>query len=215
MKRLLDVSEKQKVALPAAHYENPWLEAASEANNDLGRLLKFVKGEWMIGDDLVPDNLEYVAHVEQIVRGWVRFQDGKVVDRDIGKIADGYKPPRREELPDSDPQSWTETDAKGEPRDPWVAQWFLPLIALQTGDFATFVTSSKGGVAAIANLCRIYGHKHLDGLLPIVALRTRSYKHPRYGRIETPDLRVVGWDGTSTVTLTPPTVDDPNDAIPF
>ena len=215
MNKLLDVSEKEKATLPATHYENPWLEAASEANNELGRLLKFVKGEWMVGDDIVPDNMEYVAHVDQIVRGWVRFKDGKVVDRAIGKIADGYKPPQREELPDNDPGSWTEKDAKGDPRDPWVAQWFLPLIALETGDFATFVTGSKGGVAAIANLCRIFGRKHRDGLLPIVALRTRSYKHKQYGRIETPELPIVGWEGASTAMPASAAVGEPDDAIPF
>jgi hypothetical protein len=45
MNKLLDASEKQKAVLSATHYENPWLEAASESGNDLGRLLKFVKGK--------------------------------------------------------------------------------------------------------------------------------------------------------------------------
>jgi hypothetical protein len=211
MNKLLE----KKTTLPATYYENPWLEAASEANNDIGRLLKFVKGQWMVGDDVVPENVEYVAHVDQIVRGWVRFEDGKVIDRAIGKLADGYKPLQREELPDNDPKSWTEKDAKGEPRDPWVAQWFLPLIALETGDFATFVTGSKGGVAAIANLCRIYGRKHRDGLLPIVTLRSRSYKHKQYGRIETPDLPIVGWEGASPATPVKVAGDDFDDAVPF
>jgi len=197
MHKLLNASEMKRTTLPATHNENPWLEAASEANNDIGRLLKCVKGEWMVGDDVLPENVEYVAHVDQIVRGWVRFEDGKVIDRAIGKIADGYKPPQREELPDNDPESWTEKDANGEPRDPWVAQWFLPLIALETGDFVTFVTGSKGGIAAIATLCRIYGRKHRDG------------------RIETPDLPIVGWEGASTATPTSAAAGDPSDAIPF
>ena len=56
-----------------------------------------------------------------------------------------------------------------------------------------------------------------------VALRTRSYKHKQYGRIETPDLPIVGWDGEPTAPPTaPPTqqlvgaaAGDLNDHIPF
>lgn len=218
------LTEKQKdtTSVPATHDENPWLEAASEAGSGLGRLLKFIKGKFESGDDEVPLGTEYVAHVDQMARGWVRFEDGKVVDRNIGKIADGYKPPQREELPDNDPANWAEKDANGKPRDPWVAQWFLPLTDVETGDFATFITGSKGGVTAVANLCRIYGRKRRDCLLPIVALRTRSYKHKQYGRIETPDLPIVGWEGAPTampVQIADRTDnandDDQNDAIPF
>ncbi len=211
---------------PATHdASNPWLEAAAEAGSDLGRLLKFVKGKWEIGDDVVPEGTEYVAHVDQLVRGWVKFEDGKVVDRLIGKIADGFKPPKREELPDNDPAAWKEKDANGQPRDPWVSQWFLPLIAVESGDFVTFITGSKGGASAVASLCRVYGHQNRDGMLPIVALRTRSYKHHTYGRIETPDLALVGWDGGApqTATAAIPRKDgkaaadnsDLNDEIPF
>ena len=129
MSKISDESEKQKTSLRVTRYENPWLEAAAEASDDLGRLLKFVKGKFGCGDDEIPLGTEFVAHIDQIVRGWVRFEDGKVVDRSIGKVADGFKPPLREELADNDPASWTEKDANGKPRDPWVAQWFLPLSA--------------------------------------------------------------------------------------
>ena len=98
---------------------------------------------------------------------------------------------------DTDPAEWKEKDASGNPRDPWVAQWFLPLIGVDTDELLTFVTSSKGGVAAVANLCRVYGGKHQRGRLPIVALRTRSYKHKQFGRIETPELVITGWEGST------------------
>ena len=117
--------------------------------------------------------------------------------------------------------SWREKDADGKPRDPWVAQWFLPLINIENGEVVTFVTGSKGGIAAVSDLCRVYGHKKRDGLLPIVALKTRSYKHKQYGRIETPDLPIVGWDGMTSTAIpvqSAPTgnaADDFNDAVPY
>jgi hypothetical protein len=188
--------ERQKLKLPAATYENPYLEAAAEAGNPFGKLLKFVKGKWEIGDDEVPLGTEYIAHIDQLARGWVRFEDGKVTDYKIEKVADGIKLPARDELPDNDPKKWTEKDADDNPRDPWCKQWYLPLIGVDNNDFATFVSGSNGGSNAIANLCRVYGHNMRDGLLPIVALKTTSYKHKKYGRIEEPDLPVVGWHGT-------------------
>jgi hypothetical protein len=155
--------EKQKLKLPAATYDNPYLEAAAEAGNPFGKLLKFVKGKWEIGDDEVPLGTEYIAHIDQLARGWVRFEDGKVTDFKIEKVAGGIKLPTRDELPDNDPKKWTEKDADDNPRDPWCKQWYLPLIGVDTNDFATFVSGSNGGNNAIANLCRVYGHNMRDG----------------------------------------------------
>jgi hypothetical protein len=101
MSKPLEESEKQKTSLPVTRYENPWLEAAEETSGDLSKLLKFVKGKWMVGDDVVPDGTEYVAHIDQVARGWVCFEDGKVVDRTIGKLADCFKMPKREDLPNN------------------------------------------------------------------------------------------------------------------
>jgi hypothetical protein len=187
--------EKQKLTPPTTTYDNPWLEAAAEGGNPFGKLLKFVKGKWEIGDNEVPPGTKYIAHIDQLARGYARFEDGKVTDLKIVKIVDGVKLPTRDELPDNDPKKWKEVDADGNPRDPWVKQWYLPLIDAESGDFVTFVSGSNGGNNAISNLCRVYGHRAHDGLLPIVVLKTTSYKHKKYGRIEEPDLFIVGWHG--------------------
>jgi hypothetical protein len=221
------LTAQQQYTLPTTHHTNPWLEAAAENGSETGRLLKFVKGEWTTGDDTVADGTEYIAHIDQLIRGWVKFEDGKVTDRVIGKIADGFKPPQREELSDSDPKQWREKDADGRPRDPWTQQWFLPLIGVESGELVTFVSGSKGGIGAVADLCRVYGHKQRDGLLPIIALKTRSYKHKQYGKIETPEFQIVGWDGEKTEAAAIPvqprfpekgtanTADMMDDEIPF
>ena len=147
----------------------------------------------------------------------MRFEGGAVTDLKIVKVADGTKLPTREELPDNDPKKWKEEDADGNPRDPWVKQWYLPLIGVESGDFVTFVTGSNGGNNAISNLCQVYGHSARDGLLPIVALKTGSYKHKKYGRIEEPDLPVVGWHGKppGPETPTPAMPPDMGDPIPY
>jgi hypothetical protein len=138
-------------------------------------------------------------------------------------VADGFKVPARSELADTDPKKW-DMDSDGEPRDPWVLQWYLPLVGVESGELITFVTGSKGAICAIGTLCRVYGRKNRDGLLPIVALKMRSYKHKKYGRIETPELPIVGWDGEPTALepTAPPSqprigdaAGDLNDLIPF
>src|SRR6516225_2621873 len=45
--------QKQKTTTPSVH-DNPWLEAAAEAGSEFGKILKFAKGEWQIGEDTVP-----------------------------------------------------------------------------------------------------------------------------------------------------------------
>src|SRR5262252_8195709 len=63
--------QTQKTTAPAAVYDNPWLEAAAEAGSEFGKLLKFNKGEWLIGDDIVPVGTEYIAYIDELARGWV------------------------------------------------------------------------------------------------------------------------------------------------
>ena len=193
MKALAETTESKAVAVP---HDNPFLALAAEAGNELGTILKFVKGKWETGDDVVEEGTEFIAHVDQTVRGWVKFAGNKIADRVVGKVADGFKPASRETLGDTDPKAWPEKDTNGNPRDPWTEQWYLPLVGLEKGNLVTFITGSKGGKNAIGGLCGVFGRKS-NGLLPIVALRTRSYKHPTYGRIETPSFDIVGWDDSN------------------
>lgn len=221
MSRMSELIPVKRSNVPASP-SNPYLEAASEAGGELGRLLKFVKGEWQTGDDTLLEGAEFVARIDLAARGWVRFAGGKVTDQIVGKIADGFRPPARDELADNDPASWIEKDANGRPRDPWVEQWYLPLVGFESRELLTFVTGSKGGRAAIGGLCLIYGNTKRDRGLPVVALRTRSYKHKQYGRIETPELAIVGWEGgapAATTAIPTPTGNaaaaELDDAIPF
>jgi hypothetical protein len=110
---------------PAIQYDNVWLEVAAETGNAFGRLLKFVKGKWEIGDDEVPQGTKFVCHIDQLCRGWTKFKDGEVVDLRLVKVASGDKLPDRDALGDLDKTKW-EQDDDGKPKDPWVRQWYLP-----------------------------------------------------------------------------------------
>jgi len=204
-----------ETSVPATQYDNPWLEAADEAGGGFGKLLKFNKGEWEISEDKVSEGREYIAYIDEVARGWVKFVDKQVVDRRIVKVRDGHAP-KREELGDDDKDQW-EVDDDGNPRDPWVFQWLLPMSPVDTaGDLTVFVTSSKGGKAAVGDLCRIYGRSKRNGLLPIVAIKTTSYKHPEFGKVFKPDFPIVGWHGTASPPQAPPDNGEPwDDEIPY
>jgi hypothetical protein len=203
---------------PATYEPNPWLDAAAEAAGELGKILKFAKGKYFCGEAEVPLGSEFVAHVDQIARGWSRFIDKKVSDRRIGKLADRFAVPRREELGDLDESKW-ERASNGEPRDPWALQWYLPLVALGTDELSTFITGSNGGDGAIRTLCGAYGRRLAVGALPIVALKSVSYRHSEFGMIDKPAFEIVDWDGDTVVPQIAPAAGARNaemdDDIPF
>jgi hypothetical protein len=192
---------KMEENLPV-QYENPYLGVAAEAGGGFGKILKFVKGEYLVGEDTVSEGTECIAYLDQLARAWIKFEDGAIVDRKIELVVSGKKLPNREELGDNDKKKW-ETDDNDKPRDPWVKQWLMPLVKVDDQDWMVFVSSSKGGNTAIGTLCGIYGRSDRKGLLPIIALKVRSYKHHEYGKIETPDMPIVGWHGTSSTPANP------------
>jgi len=202
---------------PSTQHDNPFLEAAAEAGGGFQKILKFNKGDWPIGsgDDKVAEGTQYVAHIDQTARGWIKFEDGKVTDRRIVKIIDG-KPPSRKELGDNDRDQW-ERDDSGKPRDPWVKRWYLPLTPVDAqGDLTVFASGTKGGIGAIGTLLDVYGRSERNGLLPIIALKCGSYKHPQYGKVLVPEFPIVSWHGVASPPQAPPDDGAPwDDEIPY
>lgn len=180
---------------------NPFT-AYGEAQNQraiVGHLLKFSKGEYFCGqeNDEVAIGTQFVANMDEMLAGWIRWQDNKPTDHVMGKVSDGYQPPRRNELGDDDKRQW-ETDLKGEPRDPW--QFSNYLLLKGTGDDSelyTFTASSKGGLNALGDLCKVYGTAMAQrpNEYPVIELGVNAYDHPNraLGRIKVPTFKVVGW----------------------
>jgi hypothetical protein len=190
------------------------VKAAAElsSGDGMGRMLRFKKGHYYIGDDEIAIGREYVAHCTQLARGWVKFGDDKLLEQRIGKVIDGFTPAKRDELGDLDKNKW-DTDLAGKPLDPWVSQVYLPLEDRETGELVVFVTGSHGGRTAVGSLCN-QAARNLARGNPIIRIDVRSYKHKVYDRIETPLFVVVGF------TEVPPKPtqsvgEEMNDALPF
>lgn len=169
-----------------------------------GTLIKFSKGDWLMGqdDEQLEPGTQFTAVMSQLTVGWIKWVDSKPAEQIMGKVAEGYQPPRRKELGDLDDTEW-EVDSNGRPRDPWQFSNHLVLRKVGTDgsdeeDLYTFATSSRGGINAIGELCKAYGKqfRQKSDQYPIIELGVDSYVHSNkeYGRIKTPVLTLVDWE---------------------
>lgn len=171
---------------------------ATTQKSIVGTLLKFNKGDWLSGqdNDEVEAGTRLVANMEELMVGWIRWEDNKPTDQIMGRVAEGYQPPKRHELGDNDKDQW-ETDDRGQPRDPWQFSNYLILKAEKGDELFTFAASSRGSINAVGELCKVYGKamRQRPDEFPIIKLDGGSYNHPNkaYGRIKFPILEVVGW----------------------
>jgi hypothetical protein len=164
----------------------------------VGTLLKFSKGDFLAGEggEAIADDVEFTALMDELLVGWVRWDNGKLAETRMGRVTDGFVPPPRRDLGDLDAAAW-ETDAAGNARDPWAFQNYLPLKRIRDDELFTFVAGSRGALNAVAELCRIHSRhgEREAGHYPVVRLRSDEYAHKKkeYGRIKFPVLGVVGW----------------------
>src|SRR5262245_32491897 len=204
--------------------------SATEAQNILsavqedagfGKILKFKKGEYLIGDDAVALGTEYLAHATAWTKMWIKFVDGKPVDRKTYRVARGERPPEREEL--DDPELIGQKDADGKSTDPLVFKYLIPLENISNDELVIFATSSVGGQQAVRELCDTYAKRIKKGLhgQPIIQLETGEMPSKKYGKVPRPNFPVIGWDdsGTPFENLAAATSaakhDDMDDEIPF
>jgi hypothetical protein len=156
---------------------------------------------WSYGIDKIklPTGSKAVAIVDECLKGFARFSDGKPVWRLLPAWPTPDLQALRASLGDLDPALWTELDAKKRPQDPWKAGRKVPVFLGETCDRAVFSTTSLGGVKATSQLNRAVRDKRHDpntaDALPIVSFDFRSYRHtnPQMGTIYEPVFDIEGW----------------------
>src|SRR6516165_2607157 len=106
----------------------------------IGEMLRFSKGDWLVGDDTVAVGTTFTVAVDELLAGWIKWIDSKPVEHLMVRVADGATPKSRGELGDHDQSKW-EMDATGKPKDPWQFTNYLPMMN-EAGELFTFTTSS-------------------------------------------------------------------------
>lgn len=193
------LAERQTTEVGAAggNYFQSYGDQVSQ-KSIIGKLLKFSKGDFLCGenDDEVEEGTQFVANMDELMVGWIRWADMKPTDQIMGRVAEGYQPPKRHELGDDDKSRW-ETDEQGHERDPWQFSNYLILKSVDGDELFTFTTSSRGGLNAIGELCKSYGKlmRQKPDEYPVIELGVGSYQHSNkaYGRIKFPTFKIVGW----------------------
>ncbi|HEX8837681.1 MAG TPA: hypothetical protein VF748_12145 [Candidatus Acidoferrum sp.] len=221
-----------EIAKQEPNYFEKYGEAATQ-RAIVGRLLKFTKfGEYVAGQDnmAVPIGTSLVAYMPSLAVGYVRWENSRPVDYQMGYVREGFVPPNRNDLEFNNMAQW-EVDNTGRPRDPWQFTNSLIFIDLVDAKAFTFNTSSKGGLGAVGNLSKIYGRhvKTAPDDLPLIKLGVDSYRHFKreYGEIRVPVFEVEGWtpkDSLPYIEGLPSPDDDPpppaeevllDDRVPF
>ena len=124
------------IALPDA--DDPYAEIAAEGGGQFGKILKYVKGTWSHGDDVIAIGTEFVALIDRAMRGDVRFADSKPVEQRLGFIRDRHQFAARADLGFADQSKWEKDKRSGIPRDlcrqysPFRNTTRLPIVSLQT-----------------------------------------------------------------------------------
>jgi hypothetical protein len=183
---------------PGGNYFQSYGDQVSQ-KSIVGKLLKFSKGDYLVGEDNeeVPKGTRYVANMDELMVGWIRWEDGKPTDQIMGRVSEGYQPPKRNTLGDDDKDKWG-VDAQGAAQDPWAFSNYLILKATDSDELFTFTTSSRGGLNAIGELCKAYGKamRQRPEDFPVIELDVGSYQHSNkaFGRIKFPILKTVDWN---------------------
>lgn len=198
MNDLTPISQSGALAVPGRNFFEQYEEAAN-GNRIIGDFLKYSKGDWLFGrnSDEMPRGAKLVANVIDLKVGWQKWSGGKPVDSVIGRVMDGFVPPKRGDLGDNDEGLWEIDEGSGKPRDPWQLTNVLILKDAGGDGLYTFSTSSKGGIGAIAKIAGEYGRRMRakPNEIPVVTLESDSYQHPNraLGRIKTPVFKIVAW----------------------
>jgi hypothetical protein len=190
------------VAAQEKNYFEQYGEQVSQ-RNIVGRLLKFSKGDYLVGEHNadMPVGTELVCNMDELMVGWIRWEDNKPIEQIMGRLIDGYQPLKREELGHEDKSLWEVDEVTREPRDPWQFSNYLIMKTPGEDDpedaLFTFATASKGGIGGVGKLCKDYGKamRQRPDEFPIVKLDVGSYAHSNkaFGRIKYPILNIVGW----------------------
>lgn len=162
----------------------------STSNETLVPFMKMKGGEWLYGgDDMdVEEGSLWAANPNSFVMGYVAWSKDSTLEGEILRGAG------------DDPVTMGECRAK-DPELNWSYQIGVQLVCTSGEDEGTGVlykTNSFGGKKALNGLLdEIIAKIQADGtdenIVPLVELKTSSYKHKKHGKTYNPVLEVIKW----------------------
>jgi hypothetical protein len=196
----LDTGDAAPANVPAQQTIDPYaLYVRNEGGGGVffdGDYLNFngQTGVWSRGSNKKPigATVSFLCNMHEIYIGWIRFAENEKTRREIGRIIDGYQRLPREVLGDNDKRDWP-LDQRGEPKDPWSMEAYLPMRCMQDDEAVVYGPFSETARKAVADFTAIYRRRDRAGKFPIVLLESRSFKNQSGGLTYVPDFKIVGW----------------------
>jgi hypothetical protein len=151
--------------------------------------LKLAKsGEWLFGPEEIPveETERWAINPDSFMVGVIGWRDGAVVGEHMFALTSG-ETVNYEEL---------ETIPAGGDGDGWKEQISMDLRHTEEDVQLQYGTTSIGGRNMMAGIATAIGaqmEEHPEAPVPVVELHVSSYKHKKYGKIYTPDVRIVDW----------------------
>lgn len=181
---------------------------------------KYVKLDGSVLADT--ETATFVFLSDQVWGGWIKFdREGETPPVRIqGVISEGFRPPPRESLDESDPELWA-VGLSGKPEDPWKHQVVILLQNCESGELLAFHASNPTSRSACFDLMSHCQRRKRTGHddYPLVRLKTGSYERrdPPKVKVLKPVFAVVGHQPkTAMIEKTDATVNaDMSDSIPF
>jgi hypothetical protein len=218
---------------------NPFdLYLQREQGNDIffeGDFLNFngQSGKWTRRKESIGATTSFLCDMRGIALGWVKWIDGKPVDRVLGLLINGYVRPPRETLDDFAERYWP-INSFGTPEDPWKKITYLPMRCKDDDENVVYGANSETALNAVRSFIAVYHRTDRGGKDPVVLLESSSFRNKANGTTYVPKFKTVGWeywDGespgplqmvpeppmpTEPPAIPPPlTDDDIADSIPF
>jgi hypothetical protein len=192
----------------------------------VGQPVKFdtKKAEYIVGDTdevIGGDDQDFVARCDQVLVGYVHFHGkGNPPSKVLGYLFDGFTPPPRGELGETDEAEW-EIGLSGGREDPWQKHQYLPIQdAKEPEKLYTIIAANKTSNRAVADLIRHYRRmrKTAPGYVPVIRLKVSGFNHSdqRIGWVATPMFVCVGKHPLDDVSVPNTSLSaQMNDDIPF
>jgi hypothetical protein len=159
---------------------------------DQKRLLRFLKtNKWVHGLDEVDVHQDDVWAVNpaSFEHGWIAWGAAGVIEEAMVSIIDP--------MPNLIHTPPVEQCKRG------VEKQFSCELQAMTGDYAgvvvTFSASNKGGTEALVQLAQVIGNRvrlQPESAIPLVRLKSTSYRHSKHGTVYKPAFEVMEWRGS-------------------
>jgi hypothetical protein len=173
------------------HERDAWDVAGDSGNGIEGQHLKCAKGKWLLDEveiETAGGGLKFCPIMETATVGEVLWQDQKIIERNVGRLSDGFVPP----TPANITEKW----------NPYTSVVGVRCDAGHLGDLLTFTSSSWGGWFAFQRLINPWRLKG-RAMFPVVTLSTKE-RHDENRNID-PVFKHAGWsDRENFAELLPP-----------